>query len=666
MVGFLDPVFLFGLLAIAVPVVLHLLLRRRVPVFEFPLTRLLTRAERSRQPRKRLNRVLLLLARAAMLAALALALARMTLGPAGAVVAEGPVAAVVVLDDSLSMQAEGAGARTAFEAGVDEARSVLRALPEGSFGAVLVASDPAPGEATGLLADPRAAAAALEGVGCGYGRSRLGPALAAAVRLLDQSPVGDRRVVLVSDMARHAFEGVDLRRGERPPAALEIVAPVAATGVNRSVSGLDVDVLPDGRLGLSSRVTAWGAAAEGVQLEVRVAAAAGPERLVGRSEVSPGGGASIERRFEVQPPGEGHGRVRAEIGADFLPADDVREVGYHVALPLRVLVIDGDPQNLSFGSETFYLERALAPGVGLDVEPTFLTLAELRPAGFADHDVVILCNVPELSVERAAALEAAVADGTGLIVALGNRVAQPVYNGRLAALLPATIGLLRRPGTGVGAGPLDSGLELHRVTVRSWFSLEPDPASRVAARLASGEPLVVEGAHGAGSVLLLATTLDRDWTDLPISPRFLPFLHDVIERVAARDEVAVPPTVTVGTPADLSSHAGLGATVVLPGGRRTALPEDGWLRATSLPGVARIEVGGRVVGSLSIVLDPAESDLTRLSSTELADVVGPALHLGAADAEAPRAGGRWPAWKWLLGALVGLTAAEAWLCRRAW
>ena len=46
---FVDPLFLLGLLGIAVPLILHLLFRRRVPIVDFPLARLIGRAERSRQ-----------------------------------------------------------------------------------------------------------------------------------------------------------------------------------------------------------------------------------------------------------------------------------------------------------------------------------------------------------------------------------------------------------------------------------------------------------------------------------------------------------------------------------------------------------------------------------------------------------------------------------------
>jgi hypothetical protein len=666
MLRFLDPAFLFGLLAIGVPIALHLLFRRRVPVLDFPLMRLIARAERSRQPRKRLNRVLLLVARSLALALLSLALARTMLGPGRVVASTGPVAAVFVLDDSLSMRALAEDGRSAHEHGLDEALELLRLLPEGSSTAVLLASDPAPGEAAGLASEPAAARADLERWAPGARHVRLGPALAAAQRLLALAPVADRRVVLVSDLARHAFEDLSLQPAEGEAPVLELVVPPPPAGVNRSVTGLEAEPLPDGRLGVTARVAGWGGAAPEVAGELRIGRVGEERRLAGRAVLSPGGGAAAERRFHVAPPGDGYGLVAFRIEPDALADDDRREAACFLSRRPRVLVVDGDPQNLSFGSETFYLERALAPGVGLDFETEFVTVPELRPDDFRRHDVVLLCNVPELSEERSLALTEAVRGGLGLIVSLGDRVSQPVYNGRLAEALPATLGapVERRQGSGVEA--LDQGIDLPRVSVRTSFSLVADADARTSARLEDGAPLLVEGRLGEGRVLLLATTLDRDWTDLPISPHFLPLLHELIGRVASRRLGVVLPPVGVGAVVDLSGLSlPPGARVRDPEGTLRPVAYEGRFSATETPGVHLVEVGGEPAAAFSVVTDPAESDLARHSRAELAGLLGAALRVDAAsEGDAAPGGGR-PLWSWLLGLLVLVTGAESWLARRA-
>ena len=73
----------------------------------------------------------------------------------------------------------------------------------------------------------------------------------------------------------------------------------------------------------------------------------------------------------------------------------------------------------------------------------------------------------------------------------------------------------------------------------------------------------------------------------------------------------------------------------------------------------------RTLGEHTLVTDPAESDLARLSESELGALAGEAFLLDAGAAGESGSGGGLPIWKWLLAGLVFVTAAESWLARRA-
>src|SRR6184192_1995819 len=75
-VTFLHPVVLVGLVAAAIPALLHLLERRVPPEAEFPPLRYLTEAERQSARRLKLRHLLLLLLRTALIAFVVLAAAR--------------------------------------------------------------------------------------------------------------------------------------------------------------------------------------------------------------------------------------------------------------------------------------------------------------------------------------------------------------------------------------------------------------------------------------------------------------------------------------------------------------------------------------------------------------------------------------------------------------
>ena len=103
--GFLAPVFLAGLLAVAIPVLLHLFRRRTDRVVDFPAMQMLPEAPVERQERRRLRDLLLLALRSAALALLAVSFARPYLPMRGATLTA--PATVVAIDTSLSLGGAG-------------------------------------------------------------------------------------------------------------------------------------------------------------------------------------------------------------------------------------------------------------------------------------------------------------------------------------------------------------------------------------------------------------------------------------------------------------------------------------------------------------------------------------------------------------------------------
>ncbi|MGH7590702.1 MAG: BatA domain-containing protein, partial [Gemmatimonadales bacterium] len=101
MIGFLYPWALVGLVAAAIPLLLHFRAQREPPTVVFPAVRYLRDASRQHQHRLRLRQWLLLLLRTLLVMALVLAAAGPTL-PLWSTGPHAPMALVVVLDNSLS------------------------------------------------------------------------------------------------------------------------------------------------------------------------------------------------------------------------------------------------------------------------------------------------------------------------------------------------------------------------------------------------------------------------------------------------------------------------------------------------------------------------------------------------------------------------------------
>jgi len=103
-VGFLAPLMLAGIAAVAVPIAIHLIGRKRARVVKFAALDFLLATKRKTAKRLQLRERLLLLTRALICLAIAVALAKpfTSCERKGPMVTRGPQAAVLVIDDSFA------------------------------------------------------------------------------------------------------------------------------------------------------------------------------------------------------------------------------------------------------------------------------------------------------------------------------------------------------------------------------------------------------------------------------------------------------------------------------------------------------------------------------------------------------------------------------------
>jgi len=148
--AFLNPLLLLGLAAVSVPIIIHLLNRRKFQKVVWAAMRFIQTSVEKNQRRMRIEDMILLALRCLLLALLALALARPAFKNSGAdFLGASKVTAVVILDNSASMgMSDGTAIR--FEKAKKGAEQALDAMPAGSATAVLLASD----IANGVIPEP--------------------------------------------------------------------------------------------------------------------------------------------------------------------------------------------------------------------------------------------------------------------------------------------------------------------------------------------------------------------------------------------------------------------------------------------------------------------------------------------------------------------------------
>ncbi len=644
----LAPLMLLGLLGLGLPLLAHLRGKERPRVVRFAGLRLLGPAGEVVTQRRRLRDRLLLLVRLALLALLVLALTRpVTSGDAQVAVLGEPHDAMILLDGSfsLNLRREGEPLRVAAE---DAAAAILEALPAGRR-VGLVTSDPG-GPRIELSADPDRVRAAISGWAAEPARAgawTLESGLPAAVALLRLAGDGPpRRVVYaVGDFTARGLASLPSSAAADIP-----VLPVAALG--------RLDAPPPVPEHMSLESATWAPARDvdprAVRISGQVRRHGGPADSVRGVAVALRVDGELTSRAELELPPDGRAGYEfthtntgagptaasvelAELVDDPLPGDEVRHLWLAGEDDIEVALVNGDPSEMRAHDEVYFLATALAAGAGArrlrvhSLAPDQLD-ARLRDRkdGLADVDVLVLANLRAPAEDVAPALRDRVAAGMGLWISVGDRVEARAYNERLGDLLPL---LLREPlvvGTAPGrtearseglappnlAHPILLGaqgeLGLLGTRSRRIFLLEPDPArgADVALSFTSGAPALLSRPFERGRVALLATSIDRDWSDLPLRPGFVPLAERVLAWLDTSHPGSAADQMLVGEPRVIPTERPV--TVVPPDGRERVLPPEREGQAvykdTYLPGHYRVQREGGAPLTFAVQMDPVESD----------------------------------------------------------
>ena len=648
----LQPAFLLAGLAAGVPILIHLINRHRALVHRFPALRFLLMADRRTARKFRLYQLLLLALRVLAILLLALLLSQPRWGgEASAALAQPPQATVVLLDNSLSMQLRD-GQETRLERAKTLAGQLLEgiAAPDSAVVLPLVSDDPdaeppLPGANTAALWDQmRAISASHEAVD-------VTAAVQRAVEILQASTTPRRRLVLLTDLTVHGWEG--FRASDLPRLPEDLVVHVIRLGSpERDANALISDVRvtePPFIEQTPLDVTVWvrNHSDEPVR-SLRVDLLLGGE-TVGQQLTDLSADEEVAVPFRIVAPEAGLHWGEVRLQGDAFAEDDRFYVALQTVAPARVLVVDGDPGTSLFDSETFYLFSALQPRGSLGpplFHPKPLVWEGLEQERLSDYSVIVLCNVEALSPQVRQGLHQFVTDGGGLIFFAGHQVAPTRYNalfyGSDTPLLPVALGepvqqpedapvtLQAANGTHEALAVFGGGDAemLTRSRFYRYFSVAEDEAGEAEVLLSyeDGRPFLLERALGRGRVLLFTSTADRDWTDLPTRIAYVPLLHSLVGYAAQLSQAAQRPQVFLPGPTAVrlqGAQEGGSLTILTPDGKELLsrfAAREGVIEAPvteyTVPGIYRLGANADT-DYLAVNATRSESDFGKLQQPDL-------------------------------------------------
>jgi len=466
----LNPLMLgIGALAMASPLIIHLLNRRRFKIVDWAAMAFLLDADKKNRKRVRLENLILLLLRCLAMLLLGLMLARPFFPSdlARLLGNEQRFERVVVLDDSLSQKVV-TNNQTRFDVAKQGLADLLNQIARDDnedYFTLFVTSQPDRPLLTFEPVTPDTVPALLQTLDELNGSDQRADYQAGLqeVRQYLNSASGDRRDInrllfVLSDMRQ-----VDWRRpeaGDSETAPHKLLAAISEEIAQTNLIDTGVDIpanlallevkaedllVANTIIRFTAKVANFGnSTANDVQVRFREGESPPLTETIAR--IPPGETRNVTFRYFFQrtadaPPQDDleatlqSNRLSFQITCelvsdasrpDYLALDDKHYYAAHVMRGLPVLVVDGEPSPIPERGESYYLGKIGVPGTGMLVDT--ITVSELEMVSLSKYQVIFLCNIGEASASRIDTLQQWVADGGGLVLMPGGVVRATAFN----------------------------------------------------------------------------------------------------------------------------------------------------------------------------------------------------------------------------------------------
>jgi hypothetical protein len=678
MLPFVHPYMLFGLVLIGVPVLVHLIMRQKPKRLPFPAFRFLAQRHLINRRKIRLQHLLLLLLRMAVIAALCLALARPRLAGGPWVMAERPVAAVFAFDTSPSMEYTTAGVSRLEEA-KRRAHELLDEMAEGSRVIVLDSADESAGDSPDWLS-PGQVAARLAGLRTRPANAALNRAIEQGLQALAHAGEGEepppRFLYVFSDRTQACWDRSALKP-QRPEGVSAVFVDVGVDSPrDLAIDALEIDppvAAPGAKVQVRVTVRATGTEYD-TELTCRLEGEADPAAATERRPLRLAPGQSQVVTFErtaPRPPGggaEGPCQVTASVlTQDALAFNNVRHATFLIRERRKVLTVVDRAAPAGDVPPWRGWEVALeAVGAFQNEVRTLDELARLDDKELRAYPVVCLFQAAT-PAELWPKLTRYVTAGGGLVVVPGGEEWRPVreaVNREGKDLLPLALRTITQVPAGdkavpwvnvaaehpiprffqqsIRTGSPDYGQPAVRPRVYAYWQGEKLGDAVVLAAFADDKrgAALAERSVGRGHVLELTTPLDfrpldavRRWHNYWQDSSFGVVLVDQLCRYLAGDAVAVQlnyrcgqavelpvppltPPFTLQGPGLVRAEANLNPPRA---GGRLAVPQA----ASAGPGnFTVVDARDRLAAAFSLNVPAAESNLERVPKEDIESVLG--------------------------------------------
>jgi hypothetical protein len=550
---FTNIALLGGLVGIAGPILIHLLLRRKSQRLRFSTIQFFVKRDEQSMRKRKLRNLLLLTARVILFVLIILAFARPYLPLGGTRGNQAPRQQVVLLLDASASMLATSAAGPQWEKAKKLAQNVLNGLQADDQAALV--SSAAQSLTISEFAPAAVVSAKLAKLGATAGSGDLSEGLRYALKVLGRGNVAfPTTLYVLSDLQRSGCQNI----ANIPlPASVSLKIVDLGERFSPNVSVTEVQLERQNQSEPHAIVSSFSDEnLAGARLTFKVDS---QETSFAAIDLSEGVATNVPLTLPTVAPGWHSAEVKIDV-RDSLAADDSNYSTFFVPEPVHGLVVEPRKSVKVFQEESYFIGTALDPSHGtnqsgrsryayekLAMESVSQNLQ--GTAGRSKPEFVVVPAVKQPSAIEASALAAYVRDGGGLLLFLGDEVSANAYNSTFHELLPAQLG--KRESTGeseaawriaefqktspmfsVFAEPNSGNLLLPEFRTR--FALAPIGGSTVVAEFDDGTPFVLSRQIGKGNVVLVNTSGDTKWTDWQKHKTFVPWMQATATFLAGR------------------------------------------------------------------------------------------------------------------------------------
>jgi hypothetical protein len=590
--GFITPLFAgAGLLLAGIPILIHILNRRRYKIVTWAAMDFLLNAMKKNRRRLKFEQWALMAVRCLVLALLGLALAR-PLGCENASLAGlGASRAgvhVFVIDNSYSMayEIDRPGANTHLAQAKLLAKGMIDRLSRGGESvAIVTASSPAAAIGNGKPTyDLDAAKAAIDRIEQSAGGTDVLGAMQIALQIgRDESKQPERTLYFLTDCTKSAWETQQAAAFKQTAAELAQVFKLTNFNLGRGqqTNQAAVELSPGSNL-----ITTKFPADFRAVLRSFGGTPETPLQWKIDDQLQPGGGMI---KLDASTPPQTLSNVNIKVGGphvitaslaggDKLKIDDTRYLVTAVASELKVLIVEGERGMGGAGGSGAFLQLALSPPKTSDspaANGNFKTdsyfsaesISALELAGkvLTEYGAVAMTDVGQITASQADRLADYVKNGGTLVWFMGEQVSSENYNTILVPrkLLPGPLAKRMSVASDQSGFLFDfkplapsihrlvsifakrerTGLETAQVFTY-WETVLPDnsqvervldylplgskPGATTEKDKAAADPAITTHTLGRGHVVFFSTSAGPEWTSLPAKPAYLALMHELL------------------------------------------------------------------------------------------------------------------------------------------